>query len=305
MNDLPSVTVLIPTFNRIADLAVSMARAAEIDYPNLRVLVVDDGSTNGAEVETVVRESGADYLRTPRNMGLIAARNYGLAACSSRYVVNLDDDSWFKESVGLRSAVEFLEAHPGVAVLALNVETKSGIDWPEADVPVVVPYYTGCGNIYRRQDVVACGPYIEEFVRQGEEAERSLRLMSDGKLVVAVPGIGVYHAHSPVNRSSTRAVSYEAVNYLRREVLRAPLWLILLGLCRAAVFTLSRWSLIDKAIYKSEMLGSRNLMSLAQKYRRSVPTRRYLAWQVMAWRYHRRHGDVGSYVRRYSFDRRP
>jgi glycosyltransferase involved in cell wall biosynthesis len=87
---MPSVSVIIPTYNRphLLPRAVESARAAGTD---VEIIVVDDASVD--ETAAVARNlTGIKYIRLERNQGVAGARNVGILASTAPYVAFLDDD---------------------------------------------------------------------------------------------------------------------------------------------------------------------------------------------------------------------
>jgi glycosyltransferase involved in cell wall biosynthesis len=92
LTSLPLVSAVITTYNRKAFLAEALQSVFDQDYPNMEVLVVDDGSSDGTYREVCHRP--LRYLWQP-NRGVSAARNRGLAMARGDYVGFLDaDDLW-------------------------------------------------------------------------------------------------------------------------------------------------------------------------------------------------------------------
>jgi biofilm PGA synthesis N-glycosyltransferase PgaC len=92
----PGVTVLIPAYNEHAVIATSVAAALAADYPELEVLVLDDGSIDGTE--TVALAAANDdprfaVIRDPVNKGKAEVLNVGFARASHELVIVTDADA--------------------------------------------------------------------------------------------------------------------------------------------------------------------------------------------------------------------
>jgi len=88
-------SVIIPTFNRPADLDRCLAALARLEYPSdeFEVIVVDDGGH--VDLQTIVaayRNQLRLTLLRQTNSGPGVARNKGAEQASSRYLAFIDDD---------------------------------------------------------------------------------------------------------------------------------------------------------------------------------------------------------------------
>jgi len=220
---MPTVSAVIATFNRVAELRTALDRLRRQSTPPAEILVVDDGSTDGTDAMVRSEFPHARYVRLPHNAGLIFARNFGFVNTTGDYVLSVDDDSWFVEDDGLARAVAFLEAHADVAAVACNITTRDGLVYlPGGVPPFEVPWYVGCGHVLRRSAVAEVGLYVSEFYRQGEEKDRCLRLVAAGYRVMALPDVMVYHDKSERNRAPGLVRYYDHRNDLIREIARCP-----------------------------------------------------------------------------------
>jgi GT2 family glycosyltransferase len=85
------VAAVIPHFNRVDLLRVLLANLARQTRRFDRVIVVDNGSTDGSVQEA--RRAGAEVIELPRNLGFAAAVNRGIeAAAEVDWVAVLNND---------------------------------------------------------------------------------------------------------------------------------------------------------------------------------------------------------------------
>jgi glycosyltransferase involved in cell wall biosynthesis len=93
---LSRVSVIIPTFNRMEMLADTIRTVEAQSYPNIEIIVVDDGSTDGTR-ERFERLPNIVY-RHQENAGPSAARNKGIKQATGKYLAFLDsDDRWYPD----------------------------------------------------------------------------------------------------------------------------------------------------------------------------------------------------------------
>ena len=91
----PVFSIIIPTYDRPAQLANCLKALARLDYPHDRfeVLVVDDGSKTPPEaLATSFRERLDVRLLIQAHAGPAAARNTGAAQAKGRFLAFTDDD---------------------------------------------------------------------------------------------------------------------------------------------------------------------------------------------------------------------
>ncbi len=96
-----------------------------------RVVVVDNGSTDGSTDEVVRRFPDVQILRPGANLGYGAAANRGVAAADTRWVVVGNPDLEVHPGA-LGALVEALSADPGCALAGPLVRTAEGERYPSA-----------------------------------------------------------------------------------------------------------------------------------------------------------------------------
>ncbi len=82
------------------------------DYPELEVIIVDDGSTDPQTLEVIDRieqQGRATVIRQKRNRGPSVARNRAIAAAAGRYILPVDADNLLLAGA-VRSLVDQLQA---------------------------------------------------------------------------------------------------------------------------------------------------------------------------------------------------
>ncbi len=77
----PRCSVVLPTYNRMHTLPRAVASALNQDEPDLELIIVDDGSTDGTRDWLAgLGDPRVRIVAADRNGGPSAARNLGLAA---------------------------------------------------------------------------------------------------------------------------------------------------------------------------------------------------------------------------------
>jgi glycosyltransferase involved in cell wall biosynthesis len=89
----PLVSVIIPTYNRAASLGNAIESVINQTYPNIQLIVVDDGSTD--ETTALIKQyENVEYILQVHG-GQGKARNNGLKHARGAYIASLDsDDMW-------------------------------------------------------------------------------------------------------------------------------------------------------------------------------------------------------------------
>lgn len=95
--NMPAVSVIIPCYNGEAYLGEAIDSALVQTYPNVQVIVVDDGSTDRS-AEVMAKYGNRIMVVRQRNAGLSAARNAGIASASGSLLAFLDADDWWNPS---------------------------------------------------------------------------------------------------------------------------------------------------------------------------------------------------------------
>lgn len=92
---MDKVSVVIPTYNRMGIICDAIDSVLSQTYPNMEVIVVDDGSTDKT-LDVLGKYENKIKVISQDNKGCSAARNQGIKSCTGEYIAFLDsDDKWF------------------------------------------------------------------------------------------------------------------------------------------------------------------------------------------------------------------
>lgn len=203
------VSVIIPTYNRKHMLGEAIASVANQTWPDVEIIVVDDGSTDGT-TERLTEDAGLTgkgLLKFERqeNGGVASARNRGLSLATGEFIFFLDsDDLIFADALAAlvegikRSGSRYCLAHIQVSDLEGNVNQSdgSGISIP-AGKNIVSGYWLTHAALYHRQALVEAGGF-NTSLRIAEDTEFQWRIVAtsgSGTLVPSFVGLRRVHDH--------------------------------------------------------------------------------------------------------------
>jgi len=110
----PSVSVILPTFNRCGYLRQAVDSVLSQTSPANEIIVVDDGSTDGTGA---LLKTYGNHLKVIRqhNRGVSAARNAGIRQARGEFIALLDsDDYWLPGKLAAQQA--FFKARPDALI---------------------------------------------------------------------------------------------------------------------------------------------------------------------------------------------
>jgi glycosyltransferase involved in cell wall biosynthesis len=211
--DLPSVSVIVPTYNRSATLADTLAALLAQDYPadRLEVIVVDNASTDDtAAVVEAARRPGRAPIRYFRkeNRGPAAARNYGVARALGAALAFTDSDctmrpDWLRTAVGAFA--------PGVGLVAgpvrpvVNPRRIPSFFYHQTDHRAPNGIYPTANILYRREVFDRLGGFDEQFGAYswgppigGEDIDLAWRAQQAGYRAVWAEAAAVDHEASSI-----------------------------------------------------------------------------------------------------------
>lgn len=115
-NDMPKVSVIMPSFNQVAFIERSILSVLNQNYPNLELIIVDGGSTDGTlEVVERYRDS-IDYFHSGPDRGQSDALNHGFTKATGDIFAWLNSDDVYLPGAMLAAAKAFHQS-PSASVV--------------------------------------------------------------------------------------------------------------------------------------------------------------------------------------------
>ena len=198
-NYKPSVAVLIPAYNEEKVIVRTVQSVLDSDYPNLRAIVIDDGSKDQTlEVTCAVFQKkgiaeGRVTVLTKPNAGKAAALNYALDHLTEELFVGIDADTIIAPDAISKLIPHFSD--PRVAAIAGNAKVGNRVNlwtrWQALEYITsqnferralntlnAVSVVTGAIGAWRTADVKAAGCYHHDTV--AEDADLTMALLQAG-----------------------------------------------------------------------------------------------------------------------------
>jgi GT2 family glycosyltransferase len=212
------ITVIILNWNGRKFLPECLDSVAKQTYPGLRVLVVDNASTDGS-VDFLRREyPHVRLVVNDRNLGFGGGNNSGIRACETPYLVILNNDTDLHpdciaelkrtmdrdERIGacasrimLKFEDDRLDA-AGLSPCADGLALGRGRMEPSARYAreEEVFFASDCCTLYRKSMLDEIGLYDEDFFAYADETDLGWRARARGWKCVYVPTAAVNHHHS-------------------------------------------------------------------------------------------------------------
>lgn len=124
ISNRPNISVILPVYNGERFIKSALNNLREQQYPELEVIIIDDGSTDNSEAiakDFILQNTQLDcHYNHQAHAGVASARNLGLQHANSDWIAFLDvDDLWPKNK--LESHLKrFAKAPELIAVLGMT-----------------------------------------------------------------------------------------------------------------------------------------------------------------------------------------
>ena len=205
---VPKVSVVIPAYNAMTYLPLTLASVLAQSFNDFEVIIVNDGSADHIEswFDRVVHDPRVKLV-SQSNKGLSGARNTGIRHAQGRYIAFLDaDDVWEPEKLEKQVHVLDLDEHVGLVYTwvayideqglptgRIQKNDAEGMIWPALVQKNVVE----CGSValVRRECFDAAG-FFNEDLRAVEDLDMWLRIAEFYEFRVIKEPLVYYRQHT-------------------------------------------------------------------------------------------------------------
>lgn len=208
-----SLIITAHNYDRYVERAIRSALDQSLKKDEFEILVINDASTDRTEE---ILENYADLARCfnlKKNIGLSAARNFGIRKALGQFVMFLDADDFIHKDL-LKITKLFLEENNSLDSVSVDywVVDERGSRLRHADAskePIA------CGILFRKDFLFDIGLYDESFAAREEE---DLRIRWEKRFGVHNLSIPLYRYRMHENNlTSDSAKMDEGLNRLSRK----------------------------------------------------------------------------------------
>lgn len=268
MEKHPLVSVITVNFRDAAVTCALLDSIRENTYPNLEVIVVDNGSLEDSRQTFARHYPGVKVITSTKNLGFAGGNNLGIQAASGEYLFFVNNDTVFTDGLVENLLKRFVDPkvgavgpkihyfdHPGIIQFAgftkVSVITgrnrtigQNEKDTGQYDLAKEMPYIHGAAMMLSREVVDQIGDMPEVYFLYYEELDWCEQVRRAGYQVFYEPAALIYHKESmAVSKLSHLKIYYLTRNrllFMRRNA--APLHLLAFTLFFTLV-TFPRWTI--------------------------------------------------------------
>jgi glycosyltransferase involved in cell wall biosynthesis len=217
----PKVSIVIPCYNDDQYIEQSVQSALNQTYPNIEIIVVDDGSNTKTKEVLKKIEPKITQLITQENQGQSTARNVGIKASKGDFILVLDSDDYFEASF-CKEAVAILQNSDEVKI----VTCQSMLLYSDNTKSLYIPkggniknfMYANCAlgtSMFKKNDWASVSGYDQSMRAGFEDWEFFIRLLSsEGTAFVIQKPLYTYRKREISTTAKANKVQYDLLYYI-------------------------------------------------------------------------------------------
>lgn len=270
---VPLVVTVILNTNRKADTLEALGSLANGDYPNQKVIVLDNASTDGSVDAIQTAYPDVCLIQLEQNLGYAGNNNVGIESAlrqGADWVFVLNEDTILSPDC-VRTLVDAGEQNPKIGIVGPMVYhhdepkiiqsaggmmdrhwrafhlAQNELDQGVYSEPHTVEWISGCAIMVRRDVIEQVGPLDRRFFYYWEETEWCVRARTFGWSVMHVPRAKLWHKGVQRNYQPSESITYYSTRnrFLMLAKHKAPLraWVVAWG---QTLRTLVSWTIKPK-----------------------------------------------------------
>ncbi len=204
--DWPSMSVVICAYNAASTLDECLRHTCALDYPDLEVLVVDDGSSD--DTTAIARSHPRVRLESIAHGGLSVARNHGFAVARGDVVAYLDSDAYpdpdwpYYLALGFDGPTIAGVGGPNVPPRTDSASAHQVARAPGGPLHVLLSddraeHVPGCNMAFWRDRLVELGGFDPVYTAAGDDVDLCWRVLDRGWEISFHPAALVWHHRRP------------------------------------------------------------------------------------------------------------
>lgn len=220
---LKPVSVIIPIHNGSRFIAEAVASIAEQKYPDLEIIIVDDGSTD--DLSAALESIPVPFkLIRQKQQGPASARNAGIRESQKAWIAFLDaDDLWTPMALKTMAGDLMLHENAGVVhgtAVTFRNDPDTGKYVNAYHPRGNYPFYIG-GGLYRRSSFDVVG-YFDDTLLHGEDTDWYWRALEVGLPIINIAeNVLKIRMHDANMTSNVEAADQGRRQVLKRRILRS------------------------------------------------------------------------------------
>lgn len=216
--ELPLVYAVILNWNRPQDTINCLRSLAVQSHPNLKMLVVDNGSSDDSVARIQAACPDVKVLANPTNQGFARGMNKGLRqalAAGADFILTLNNDTLVApdavsrlldhadSTVGLLAPIIYYAADPqrvwslGGQIHPWTLEVigsmRGRVDYGQWPDVLTCDFVPGCAMLLARETLEKAGLFDERFFMYYEDSDLCLRIRRAGFRILSVTTAKVQH----------------------------------------------------------------------------------------------------------------
>jgi len=223
----PLITIQILNWNRAADTLNAIESAFKQTYPNLEIVIIDNGSSDNSV--SSIRNTYPNLLvvELDQNYGCPGGRNRGISYCNGEYIFYLDNDGELHQDA-VMNAYKSITRRSNIGVVTGMVYDY--LDKSEIDTKCTIKSHSkysfnnfqGGICLHDKSIYSKVGYYPDHFMYGAEEYFLTLKLFDAGIVIIKDESVVLWHVRSSVARNRAKELINAYFNKLYVSISTFP-----------------------------------------------------------------------------------